>query len=205
MIIKTLVNSDSTYIGPEGREVFKREAAFFNDLRHPQIVRFLAIMADSFSVVLEFMNEGSLDTFIKEKGPLGKVLFRKFPKFIYVYTYTFLGVSWPDRFNVMCDVSSAMKFLHDRNRNNGTSQTEPIIHQNIRSSNVLIERNDKNELRAKVTGFGFSSVKDMIEDKTALFGQKGKQRDVYSPPELHQSRKITWVNIGGKRTMKMTL
>jgi serine/threonine protein kinase len=90
----------------------------------------------------------------------------------------------------MADVSSAMMFLHDKNRN-GVPNTEPIIHSNLKSSNILLEIDEKGDLRAKITGFGFAAVKEIIDTKTALVGKGKVTRNVYSPPELQQSRKIT--------------
>ena len=100
--------------------VFKQEAAFLNDIKHPKIVKLIGMMADSFCIVLEYMSEGSLDVLIQSKSLL----------------------SWIDRHGLMMDVAEGMTYLHSQAIFNAANK-DAYFHKNLSSANILLEYDPK--------------------------------------------------------------
>jgi serine/threonine protein kinase len=56
---------------------------------------------------------------------------------------------WSERFSSACDVAEGMMFLHSKVLANGKTKPE-LFHQDLKSANILLLRDDKNHLRAKI-------------------------------------------------------
>ena len=89
---------------------FRREVWIMAGLRHPNILPLVGICMDPLCVVMPYMGLGSLYDFIHSGN----------------------RISWPTRLKIAYDVAKGMAFLH--------SITPPIIHRDLKSPNVLLER-----------------------------------------------------------------
>jgi serine/threonine protein kinase len=122
------------YLGIGG---FRREAEVLTKYRHRNIVELLgSCLSDNQSVkqclVFEFMVGGSL------KGRLA----------------TGVALTAQQRFDIASDVARGIRFLH-------VSATPPIIHQDVKSDNVLLDMID-GQLVAKLADFGTARYADEL-------------------------------------------
>ena len=67
----------------------------------------------------------------------------------------------------MClDVANGMSYLHTAFENHSNNQTQPIIHRDLKTANLLVASNpllEDGDLIVKVTDFGLSRDKAMAE------------------------------------------
>ncbi|KAK9065827.1 hypothetical protein SSX86_015228 [Deinandra increscens subsp. villosa] len=115
---------------------FKNEILTLSKIEHLNLVRFYGFIEhdDERIILVEYISNGTLREHLD--GKRGN------------------GLEIGERLDIMIDVAHAVTYLH-------TYTDQPIIHRDIKSSNILI--NDK--LRAKVADFGFARIK--IEDADA--------------------------------------
>jgi serine/threonine protein kinase len=107
---------------------FEREALTLSKVRHPNIVLLMAACMEppNLAMVTELM-EGDLFTLIhRSRRPL----------------------SWEQRLQIAIDVARATNYLHSLKR--------PIVHRDLKSQNVLLDRTG----RAKISDFGLVRVKE---------------------------------------------
>jgi serine/threonine protein kinase len=98
---------------------------------------------ERFALILEFMPEGSLIShIIREQG-----------KF-----------KWADRLQMMLDICEGMAYLHSTENADGTVKPR-VYHQDLKSGNVLLTRNNNGKLRGKIGDFGLAG---MIKSLTIL-------------------------------------
>uniref|UniRef100_M4ENP7 Protein kinase domain-containing protein n=1 Tax=Brassica campestris TaxID=3711 RepID=M4ENP7_BRACM len=86
--------------------------------------------------------------------------------------------SWEDRLGIAVDVAQGLEYLH-------TGCTPPIIHRNVKCTNVFLDEN----FNAKLGGFGLSRAFDAAEGShmnTAIAGTPG-----YVDPEYYTSNILT--------------
>ena len=101
-------------------------------------MEFINLDLDSLSIIMELMPHGSLLSYISKQQ-------EKMP--------------WADRYQVMLDLCEGMAFLHSGEFVDGTPKME-LFHQDIKSSNVLLSFEAGGKLRAKITDFGLSCMRD---------------------------------------------
>lgn len=117
----------SDNIGEEGYISFLHEIIVMSNLRHPNILMFLgaSIRPPNLCCVTEFLVLGSLDNVLK-----------MYPK-----------LDWKVRLNMATECARGLLYLH--------SQNPPILHRDLKSMNVLVDKN----FHIKLADFGISTEK----------------------------------------------
>ncbi|KAI3966406.1 hypothetical protein MKX01_008015 [Papaver californicum] len=110
---------------------FRQEVLLMKRLRHPNVVLFMGAVTapPHLCIVTEFLPRGSLFQLLRRQ------------------TTTTLG--WRRRVLMALDIARGMNYLHHYN--------PPIIHRDLKSSNLLVDKN----WRVKVCDFGLSRLKHM--------------------------------------------
>jgi serine/threonine protein kinase len=90
-----------------------------------------------FSLILEFMPDGSLLSHIKKEQ--GKF-------------------KWADRLQIMLDICEGMAYLHSSENADGSNKPK-VYHQDLKSGNVLLMRTKQGKLRGKIGDFGLAAFK----------------------------------------------
>ncbi|XP_047961884.1 probable serine/threonine-protein kinase PBL11 [Salvia hispanica] len=120
---------------------------YFSQLRHPNLIKLIgySFNEDSKILVYEFMGKGSLENQLFTIGWHN-------------------SLNWATRVNVAIGAARAIAFLHDLEK--------PVIHGNIMSSKILIDR----DFTAKLSTFGFARdgpIGDRTHVSTRITGTYG--------------------------------
>ncbi|GLT98987.1 hypothetical protein SLE2022_164580 [Rubroshorea leprosula] len=128
---------------------FRQEVSLMKRLRHPNVLLFMGAVTSPqrLCIVTEFLPRGSLF----------RLLQRNTTK-----------VDWRRRANLALDIAKGMNYLHHCN--------PPIIHRDLKSSNLLVDRN----WTVKVGDFGLSRLKH----ETYLTTKTGKGTPQWMAPEV---------------------
>ncbi|XP_039122203.1 dual specificity protein kinase shkE-like [Dioscorea cayenensis subsp. rotundata] len=141
------------YLGKDYREEllleYKKEIAIMKRLRHPNVLLFMGAVysPDKLAIVTELLARGSL--------------FRALHK----NTQT---LDFRRRLRMALDVARGMNYLHCRK--------PPIIHRDLKSSNLLVDKN----WTVKVGDFGLSCLKE----STVLTAKSGRGTPQWMAPEV---------------------
>ncbi len=110
--------------------------------------------------------------------------------------------TWSDRIRVSTDIAEGMAYLHSNVSAKGNRKIE-IFHQDLKSANVLLLKSDEGLLRAKVSDFGLSVMKEgslnhslrasVQSNATSSFSKVEHigGTEVYMAPELKRSNKVS--------------
>ncbi|XP_022930484.1 tyrosine kinase receptor Cad96Ca-like isoform X2 [Cucurbita moschata] len=128
---------------------FRQEVSLMKKLRHPNILLFMGVVTSPhrLCIVTEFLPRGSLFRLLQRNA--GKL-------------------DWRRRVHMALDIARGMNYLHHCN--------PPIIHRDLKSSNLLIDRN----WTVKVGDFGLSRLKH----ETYLTTKTGKGTPQWMAPEV---------------------
>ncbi|CAH1454630.1 unnamed protein product [Lactuca virosa] len=128
---------------------FKQEVSLMKKLRHPNILLFMGAVTSTphLCIVTEFLPRGSLF----------RVLQRNTTR-----------LDWKRRLHMAMDIARGMNYLHHCN--------PPIIHRDLKSSNLLVDKN----WTVKVGDFGLSRIKHHTYLKT----KSGKGTPQWMAPEI---------------------
>ncbi|GMI80200.1 hypothetical protein like AT3G06620 [Hibiscus trionum] len=131
---------------------FRQEVSLMKRLRHPNVLLFMGVVVSSerLCIVTEFLPRGSLFDLLQRNT-------------------TKLG--WRRRVNMALDIARGMNYLHNCN--------PPIIHRDLKSSNLLVDKN----WTVKVGDFGLSRLKH----ETYLSTKNGKGTPQWMAPEVLRS------------------
>ncbi|KAI4324105.1 hypothetical protein L6164_023669 [Bauhinia variegata] len=148
-----------------------KDSAFVNELEslsrlnHKNLVRLLGFFEDSSERILvyEYMNNGSLiDHLHNDKLP----------------NHDSPLMSWIGRIKVALDAARGIQYLHEY-------ATPPIIHRDIKSSNILLDA----KFTAKVSDFGLSQMGS--EDKESHLSLHAVGTFGYMDPEYYRLQYLT--------------
>lgn len=140
---------------------FKNEILTLSKIEHLNLVRFYGYIehGDERIILIEYVSNGTIRDHLD--GKYGS------------------GLEIGERLDVMIDVAHAVTYLH-------TYTDLPIIHRDIKSSNILIT----DKLRAKVADFGFARIS--VEDPTAThISTQVKGTAGYLDPEYLSTYQLT--------------
>ncbi|XP_026446234.1 probable serine/threonine-protein kinase DDB_G0282963 [Papaver somniferum] len=128
---------------------FRQEVSLMKRLRHPNIVLFMGAVTSPqrLCIVTEFLPRGSLFRLL-QRGTA--------------------KLDWRRRINMALDIARGMNYLHHCN--------PPIIHRDLKSSNLLVDKN----WTVKVGDFGLSRLKR----ETYLTTRTGKGTPQWMAPEV---------------------
>ncbi|KFK28870.1 hypothetical protein AALP_AA7G059100 [Arabis alpina] len=130
----------------------KKEINIMKKLRHPNVLLFMGAICseEKSAIVMEYLPRGSLFKILHNSNqPLDK----------------------KRRLRMALDVARGMNYLHRRN--------PPIVHRDLKSSNLLVDRN----WNVKVGDFGLSTWKNA----TFLSSRSGKGTPQWMAPEVLRS------------------
>lgn len=108
------------------------EARAMNEMEHERIIPLLGFVEDSASIVMEYMEHGSLKVFIKNNQ----------------------NMQWKLRHILLLDIAEGMEYLHSKTTADGQPKAI-LFHQDLKTDNVLLGI-EYGELRAKISDFGFA-------------------------------------------------
>ncbi|KAL0900743.1 hypothetical protein Bca101_084704 [Brassica carinata] len=128
---------------------FRQEVSLMRRLRHPNVLLFMGAVTSPprLCIVSEFLPRGSLF----------RLLQRNTTK-----------LDWRRRINMAMDIARGMNYLHHC--------SPPIIHRDLKSSNLLVDKN----WTVKVADFGLSRIKH----ETYLTTRSGKGTPQWMAPEV---------------------
>ena len=142
----------------------EREISIMAELRHPNLVLFMAAVLDA---------------------PSGPIIITELLSCTLRYAYQEDLIQHSGKLDIMSDIALALNYLHQHYR--------PIIHRDISSSNILLEQLANNKWRAKLSDFGSANlvhqattpgegalVYSAPEMKTGDHKQQSPSVDVYS-------------------------
>ncbi|KAF3517164.1 hypothetical protein DY000_02059949 [Brassica cretica] len=147
-------------LSSQGYKQLRAEVKHLFRIHHKNLITMLGYCneGDKLAVIYEYMANGNLKQHISENSPT--------------------VFSWEDRLGIAVDVAQGLEYLH-------TCCTPPIIHRNVKCTNVLLDEN----FNAKLGGFGLSRAFDAAEGShmnTAIAGTPG-----YVDPEYYTSNILT--------------
>ncbi|XP_076952965.1 systemin receptor SR160-like [Bidens hawaiensis] len=151
--IKKLIN-----VSGQGDSEFTAEMETIGKVKHRNLVLLLGYckVGDERLLVYEYMKYGSLEDVLRDRKKTG------------------LKLNWATRRKIAVGSAGGLVFLHH-------NCNPPIIHRDMKSSNVLLDEN----LEARVSDFGMArhmSVMDTHLSVSTLAGTPG-----YVPPEYYQT------------------
>uniref|UniRef100_A0A2N9ECU7 Uncharacterized protein n=2 Tax=Fagus sylvatica TaxID=28930 RepID=A0A2N9ECU7_FAGSY len=112
----------------QGPSEFQQEVQVLGKLQHPHLVTLLGACPDAWSLVYEYLPNGSLQNQIFRKSNNS-------------------ALPWKTRTRIIAEISSALCFLH-------SSQPEKIVHGDLKPDNVLLDT----DLSCKICDFGISRL-----------------------------------------------
>ncbi|KAH0849993.1 hypothetical protein HID58_095896 [Brassica napus] len=134
-------------LSSQGYKQLRAEVKHLFRIHHKNLITMLGYCneGDKLAVIYEYMANGNLKQHISENSPT--------------------VFSWEDRLGIAVDVAQGLEYLH-------TGCTPPIIHRNVKCTNVFLDEN----FNAKLGGFGLSRAFDAAEGShmnTAIAGTPG--------------------------------
>ncbi|KAF8085150.1 hypothetical protein N665_0678s0009 [Sinapis alba] len=133
----------------EVMQSFKQEVSLMTRLRHPNVLLFMGAVTSPprLCIVSEFLPRGSLFLLLRRSTS---------------------NLNWRRRINMALDIARGMNYLH--------CCSPPIVHRDLKSSNLLVDRN----WTVKVADFGLSRIKH----ETYLTSKSGKGTPQWMAPEV---------------------
>lgn len=132
-------------------------------LHHPHLVTLLGACSESWSLVYEYLPNGSLQDQLFHKS-------NSYP------------LPWKDRVRIIAEISSALCYLH-------SSRPEKIVHGALKTENILLD----SKLRCKICDFGISRLVTGGTLRSPSFRQVAEPKNAfpYTDPEFYRTGKLT--------------
>ncbi|CAI0560131.1 unnamed protein product [Linum tenue] len=158
--VKKLNCSDDSSEDDESHKEFLREVEALTEIRHRNIVKLYGFCSQSNHsfLVYEYLDRGSLASVLSQDNSGAREL------------------DWGKRLNIVRGVAHALSYLHH-------DCAIPIVHRDVTSNNVLLDR----DYEAKVADFG--TAKLLSSDSSNWTTQAGTRG--YIAPELAYTMRVT--------------
>ncbi|KAF8402902.1 hypothetical protein HHK36_010994 [Tetracentron sinense] len=147
----------------QGRSEFQQEVQVLSKLQHPHLVTLIGACLEAWSLVSEYLPNGSLQDH----------LFRK---------RNTHPLNWKTRTRIAAEISSALLFLH-------SSKPEKIVHGDLKPENILLD----SEFNCKIGDFGIRRLvpEETIRCPSFRLNTDPKGVFPYTDPELHRTGDLT--------------
>ncbi|KAL3026705.1 hypothetical protein AAZX31_03G008200 [Glycine max] len=156
-----MLNPDST----QGPLEFQQEVEVLSKLRHPNLITLIGACTESWTLVYEYLPNGSLEDRLNRKDNTPPL-------------------SWQTRICIAAELCSALNFLH-------SNKPHSIAHGDLKPANILLDAN----LVSKLSDFGICrilSCQDSSSNSTTQFWRTvPKGTFVYVDPEFLASGELT--------------
>ncbi|XP_020218691.1 U-box domain-containing protein 33 [Cajanus cajan] len=149
----------------QGPLEFQQEVDVLSKLRHPNLITLIGACPESWTLVYEYLPNGSLEDRLvcKDNTP---------------------PLSWQTRIRIAAELCSALIFLH-------SSKPHSIVHGDLKPSNILLDAN----LISKLSDFGICRILSNCEgssnNTTEFWRTDPKGTFVYMDPEFLASGELT--------------
>jgi serine/threonine protein kinase len=136
LFVSTVKKIFRTLLHGDALKEFQVESDMLRRLRHPQIVLFMGtcLQGKDMCIITEFIDRGSLFEVLKDAS---------------------VTFDWATILKMATDAAKGMNYLH--------TYSPPIIHRDLKSHNLLVDKN----FNVKITDLGLA--KFQVEDKTMTF------------------------------------
>ncbi|CAI8613163.1 unnamed protein product [Vicia faba] len=149
----------------QGPLEFQQEVDVLSKLRHPNLITLIGACPESWSLVYEYLPNGSLEDRLACKD-------NSHP------------LSWQTRIRLAAELCSALIFLH-------SSKPHSIVHGDLKPSNIILDAN----LISKLSDFGIcrilSNLENSSNNNTLFWRTDPKGTFVYMDPEFLASGELT--------------
>ncbi|XP_062101126.1 U-box domain-containing protein 34-like isoform X2 [Humulus lupulus] len=147
----------------QGRKQFQQEVEVLSCIRHPNMVLLLGACPEFGCLVYEYMNNGSLEDRLFQRGNTPPI-------------------SWRKRFKIASEVATALLFLHQ-------TKPEPLVHRDLKPGNILLDRN----FVTKISDVGLARlVPPSVADQVTQYRMTSAAGTFcYIDPEYQQTGRLT--------------
>ena len=168
---KYLVNDDHEHRNKSITQCFK-EINLLNRIRSEFIVPIIAQSEPNFNgfepfIVYQWMPNGSLDDRLQKKNGSR-------------------ALTWMQRYNIAIGVANGIQFLHNFDQGQGEGEGKQLIHGDIKSANILLDKN----FEPKIGDFGLAREVDGGKSKyfvlSTIYGTQ-----FYLPQDFLRSKKLS--------------
>ncbi|XP_071718443.1 uncharacterized protein [Rutidosis leptorrhynchoides] len=150
----------------KGEKGFFLEIEILRRCKHPNIVSLLGYCNEDSEMILvyEFVPNGSLDDYLEN-----------------IENKTYLN--WVQRIKICLDIAHGLNYLHT---STNIKDKERIIHRDIKSGNILLDKNWK----AKIADFGLSKFYNVNQVRSTIKTNSIAGSDYYMDPEYSRTGKL---------------
>ncbi|OIW21427.1 hypothetical protein TanjilG_03461 [Lupinus angustifolius] len=149
----------------QGPSEFQQEVDVLSKIRHPNLITLIGACPESWTLVYEFLPNGSLEDRLCCKDNTAPL-------------------SWQSRIRISAELCSALIFLH-------SSKPHSIVHGDLKPSNILLDAN----LVSKLSDFGICRIlscgDSCSNNNTQFWKTDPKGTFVYMDPEFLASGELT--------------
>ncbi|RDY09516.1 U-box domain-containing protein 33 [Mucuna pruriens] len=147
----------------QGSTEFYQEVQVLGSLQHPHLLTLLGVCPEAWSLVYEYLPNGSLQDYLSRKSSL-------------------LPLTWNIRARWIAEIATALCFLH-------SSKPETIIHGGLKLETVLLD----SALSCKICEFGFSRLvkEESLYLPSFRFSTEPEGSVTYTDPEYRRTGVLT--------------
>ncbi|XP_011035331.1 PREDICTED: U-box domain-containing protein 33-like [Populus euphratica] len=147
----------------QGQSEFQKEVQVLGKLQHPHLVTLLGACPEAWSLVYEYLPNGSLQDRLFQKSNIAPL-------------------TWKIRTRIIAEISSALCFLH-------SSKPEKIVHGDLKPQNILLN----SELGCKICEFGICRLvtEDSLYEPRFHWSTIPKGSFPYTDPEFQRIGVLT--------------
>ncbi|KAI4334520.1 hypothetical protein L6164_019203 [Bauhinia variegata] len=147
----------------QGPAEFHQEVQVLGSLQHPHLLTLLGVCPEAWSLVYEYLPNGSLQDLLFRKSNIS-------------------SLTWNNRVRMIAEIASALCFLH-------SSKPESIVHGDLKLENILLD----SALCCKICEFGICRLvrEDSLYCPSFRLSTEPKGSFTYTDPEFQRSGILT--------------